>query len=138
MIYSMVIRNEARPRPSSDRGRNRRTVPALPKADAALSAFTGLAAVAGPRPLRPVGPLRRLHANATLRNVSAQAGGRMMPDDAAWAATARELAKQLTLWARERDSPQGISAQQEIARIKTEMCADLRAELDAPPPEATP
>jgi hypothetical protein len=62
----------------------------------------------------------------------------MMPDDAAWAATARELAKQLTLWARERDSPQGISAQQEIARIKTEMCADLHAELDAPPPAATP
>jgi hypothetical protein len=60
-----------------------------------------------------------------------------MPDDAAWAQTARELAKQLTLWARERDSPHGIAAQKEIARIKTEMCADLRAELAAAPPEET-
>jgi hypothetical protein len=51
-----------------------------------------------------------------------------MADDAAWAANARELAKQLTRWARERDSPEGLAAQKEIARIQTEMCAQLRAE----------
>lgn len=52
----------------------------------------------------------------------------LMATDAAWAAKARELAKQLQLWARERDSPQGFAAQKEIAAIKTQMCADLRAE----------
>jgi hypothetical protein len=60
-------------------------------------------------------------------------------NDAQWATTGRELAKQLMLWARERDSPQGIAAQKDVARIKTQMCADLRAEMASaaaqPPPE---
>jgi hypothetical protein len=51
-----------------------------------------------------------------------------MSDDAAWARNARELAKQLARWAHERDSPEGLAAQKEIARIQTEMCAELRAE----------
>jgi hypothetical protein len=49
----------------------------------------------------------------------------MMATDAQRAEQARELARQLTLWARERDSPGGIAAQKEVARIKTEMCAVL-------------
>jgi hypothetical protein len=53
----------------------------------------------------------------------------MMATDAQRAEQARELARQLTLWARERDSPGGIAAQKEVARIKTEMCAVLRNEL---------
>lgn len=57
--------------------------------------------------------------------------GEAMSDDAAWAAKARDLATQLMVWAREPNSPQGFAAQEEIARIKTEMCADLRAEQAA-------
>lgn len=55
-------------------------------------------------------------------------------DDAAWARIGRDLADALMKFARER----GPDERKVVAALETELCAERRAELNAPPDEPPP